>query len=62
MGTYDCRPGKTHAFDPESGWCRHGCGVRDDARVVTHAGNPIRTGRAEDPDELRRRIDPHGED
>lgn len=23
-----------HRFDPESGWCIHGCGVRDDGRVI----------------------------
>lgn len=34
---HDCRPyraGRPHMFSPVSGWCVHGCGVRDDGRVV----------------------------
>lgn len=45
MSVRDCRPyraGQLHDFDPVSGWCAHGCGVRDDGRVINmHTGQPI---------------------
>jgi hypothetical protein len=31
-----------HDFDAESGWCIHGCGHRDDGRVINSAGRTIR--------------------
>ncbi|GAA1733032.1 hypothetical protein GCM10009746_14140 [Microbacterium paludicola] len=37
---YPNRPG--HRFEPASGWCANGCGVRDDGRVVsTKTGTPL---------------------
>jgi hypothetical protein len=36
--------GKTHEFDPGSGWCLFGCGHRQDGRIVSFAGNVIRAG------------------
>jgi hypothetical protein len=35
----DCRHSRAHlghTFDAESGWCVHGCGVRDDGLVIAH--------------------------
>jgi hypothetical protein len=37
----ECRPGKRHRYDPVSGWCVHGCGNRDDGRVVTRGGDVV---------------------
>lgn len=37
MSAYSCRPTRAalgHTFDPDSGWCVHGCGVRDDGLVM----------------------------
>jgi hypothetical protein len=39
--------GRTHTFDPDSGWCIHGCMTRDDGRAVTTAGNTISPGNPE---------------
>jgi hypothetical protein len=36
--------GKTHRFDPDSGWCVYGCGNRDDGMITTREGNVIRFG------------------
>lgn len=55
----NCFPGKTHTFDPTSGWCRNGCGVRDDG-YVTRKGDVIRT--PEEHAAIRRQIDPRGDD
>lgn len=61
MSALDCTPGKQHAFDPDSGWCAHGCGVRDDRHVVNRAGTVVRVGTSPAED-LRHRIDPRGDD
>lgn len=40
-----CRPSrelKGHEYDSASGWCRHGCGVRDDGFVLSQAGDRLR--------------------
>lgn len=37
MSIHACRPSRArlgHDFDPGSGWCIHGCGVRDDGLVI----------------------------
>lgn len=62
MGALDCRPGKTHAFDVTSGWCGHGCGVRDDRRVITRAGDAARDALPRPTEDIRHRIDPRGEE
>lgn len=49
MTALDCRPGRTHRFDPLSGHCAHACGVRDDGRVVTRRGDVVRPGPHEQP-------------
>lgn len=33
-GYLGCRIGRTHEYDATSGWCIHGCGCRDDGRMV----------------------------
>ena len=47
MSAYDCQPHRAdlgHDFDAVSGWCVHGCGVRDDGRIVNvRSGSPVRT-------------------
>jgi len=41
MSVSSCRPWSArHRFDPVSGWCAQGCGVRDDGLVAS-----IRTGK-----------------
>ena len=36
MSVSSCRPWSArHRFDPASGWCAHGCGVRDDGLVAS---------------------------
>jgi len=62
MGPLNCVPNRTHRFDSESGWCAHGCGVRDDQHVVNRAGTVVRVGHVSPADDLRRRIDPKGDD
>lgn len=37
------RPEAAHTFDPVSGWCWHGCGIRDDGLETSPAGNIRRT-------------------
>jgi hypothetical protein len=37
----ECRPGKRHRYDPVSGWCVHGCGNRNDGRVVSRGGDVL---------------------
>lgn len=32
----------THAFDEVSGWCVHGCGLRDDGLVIVAHGTATR--------------------
>ncbi|MDQ1128281.1 hypothetical protein QE381_000409 [Microbacterium sp. SORGH_AS 888] len=49
MSALDCRPGRAHRFDSPSGYCRWGCGVRDDGRVVSRAGDVIYPGPLERP-------------
>jgi hypothetical protein len=49
MSATDCRPGRTHKFNHESGWCDHGCGVRNDGRIVTRGGAVVRPGPTEQP-------------
>lgn len=48
---HGCRPNRTHSFDSVSGWCRHGCGVREDARVLNRAGDVILPGRELTPEQ-----------
>lgn len=36
--------GLTHSYDPISGWCKRGCGNRDDGRITTREGNDIAKG------------------
>lgn len=48
MGMFDCKRGKRHDYEWLSGWCKHGCGVRDDGRVVTFAGDVLSAGRYTD--------------
>lgn len=49
MSALDCRPGRTHNFQSPSGYCRWGCGVRDDGRVVSRRGDVIYPGPHERP-------------
>ena len=42
----------SHTFDPVSGWCKHGCGNRDDGRISTREGNDIQAGPQYTQDEL----------
>ncbi len=49
MSALDCRPGRSHRFSPSSGHCAHGCGVRDDGRVVSRGGAVIYPGPNEQP-------------
>lgn len=45
-----CRPWRSalgHDFDADSGWCVHGCGVRNDGRVIAvRDARPLVPGRA----------------
>lgn len=47
-----CRPGKYHRFDFVSGYCVHGCGNREDGRIVSREGNVIAPGPNYTPEEL----------
>lgn len=47
-----CKDGRRHKWLPDSGWCAHGCGNRDDGRTVLPGGKPIRHGREYSPDDL----------
>ncbi|MBD8218110.1 hypothetical protein IFU40_05595 [Microbacterium sp. CFBP 13617] len=49
MTATDCRPGRVHKFNHESGWCDHRCGNRNDGRIVTHGGGVVRLGPTEQP-------------
>lgn len=65
MNARDCIQGKTHRFDPTSGYCIHGCGNRDDGHVTTRKGDVVFDGPMYTPEELagfRRQIDPRGDD
>lgn len=62
VSALDCTHGRAHAFDPDSGWCAHGCGVRDDKHVVNRAGTVIRRGIPAPSEDIRHRIDPKGDD
>lgn len=45
MYALGCRPGRRHNFDWYSGWCRHGCGNREDGRVINiRSGDVIHRG------------------
>lgn len=45
-------PDAPHSFDPVSGWCRHGCGLRDDGRHQTYGGQVIDPGPEWTPEAL----------
>lgn len=45
-------PDAPHDFDPASGWCVYGCGLRRDGRHLTPAGTVIDPGPRYTPDEL----------
>lgn len=47
-----CIPGKTHRYHPHSGYCIHGCGAREDGRVISRAGTEIHPGPRYTPEEL----------
>ena len=52
-----CRRGRKHDFDWYSGWCRNGCGNRDDGRVINmRSGDVIHRG--PDYDENPERLEP----
>lgn len=56
-----CRPGRRHRYDPRSGWCTHGCGLREDGRVLTWRGDLVNPGPTYTPAELeqiRQRLTP----
>lgn len=36
-----CLEGRMHRFDPISGWCSVGCGVRDDGEQIDQHGRVI---------------------
>ncbi len=36
-----CLPGRMHRFNPDSGWCEQGCGVRDDGEQHDRHGRVI---------------------
>lgn len=43
----ECRPYRKcqpHDFSPISGWCEHGCGNRDDGRIITKQAEVIYAG------------------
>jgi hypothetical protein len=46
MGMMDCKFGKAHDYAKESGWCIHGCGVRDDGRVISWQGEVLQDAHA----------------
>lgn len=45
-------PDAPHSFDPVSGWCRHGCGAREDGKVTAYDGHVIKPGPAYTAEEL----------
>jgi hypothetical protein len=49
MSAIDCRPGRQHRFNRQSGWCVYGCGNRDDGRIVTRGGAEVRPSATERP-------------
>lgn len=44
--------GRSHTFDPVSGWCQHGCGVREDGRITNKSGSILNSGPTYSPTEL----------
>lgn len=50
-------PDAPHSFDPVSGWCRHGCGLRDDGRHQTYGGQVIDPGPEYTPEQLAAQAD-----
>jgi hypothetical protein len=48
--THRADRGLGHRFNPDSGWCEHGCGARDDGRRVNLAGSITRPGTGQPPD------------
>lgn len=42
-----------HTFDPISGWCIHGCGVRDDGRIVKVQKGEVASGPAYTAEQLQ---------
>ncbi|MEF3405799.1 hypothetical protein [Agromyces sp. CCNWLW203] len=49
----DCMPDKRHQFLPDSGWCIHGCGNRDDGRTTLLGGKVIVPGPSYSTSELQ---------
>lgn len=45
-------PGAPHQFDPVSGWCLNGCGLREDGRHQTFGGKVIDPGPEWTPEAL----------
>jgi len=45
-------PDAEHEFDPVSGWCLYGCGLRQDGRHLTPAGTVIDPGPEYTPEAL----------
>lgn len=43
----------THNFDPLSGWCSQ-CGLRDDGRLISRAGQIFHSGNNADPEQIQR--------
>jgi hypothetical protein len=41
-----------HSFDPASGWCAHGCGTREDGRMVKSDRGVVAPGHEYTPEEL----------
>lgn len=44
--------GAPHEFDTDSGWCIHGCGLRDDGRQTFTTGQIIHPGPEYTPADL----------
>lgn len=42
-----------HNFDPVSGWCSFGCGVRDDGRMVKADRGEVAPGPSYTPEQLQ---------
>ncbi|MFJ3394014.1 hypothetical protein [Leifsonia aquatica] len=45
-------PNAQHDFDPDSGWCLHGCGLREDGRHIARAGQLINPGPEYSPEAI----------
>ncbi|WP_419817014.1 hypothetical protein [Glaciibacter flavus] len=52
--SWPCTPQRNgaHQFDALSGYCIHGCGVRDDGHVVSREGKVLAAGQQYSPAEL----------